>query len=62
MARIVLKPEELRVDSFPTAPDPAETAGHAYGEQGTVGFTCGNPPDTETTCEDMRTLAPKCCV
>lgn len=65
MRKLSLRPEELRIQSFPTSAAALELRGTMQAGLNTVGKTCGNPPDTETTCEYGRegpTRPAMCCV
>lgn len=66
MRKLSLRPEDLRIQSFPTSAAPAELRGTMEAGLNTVGKTCGNPPDTDVIgCEygrDGATRPQLCCV
>jgi hypothetical protein len=66
MRKLSLRPEELRVQGFPTSTAALELRGTMQAGMNSVGKTCGNPPASDdTTCEygrDGITRPAQCCV
>ena len=66
MRKLSLRPEELRVQSFPVSTAAVELRGTMEAGMNSVGKTCGNPPDTDPSiCVEGRagpTRPVMCCV
>jgi hypothetical protein len=67
MRKLSLRPEDLRIQSFPTSAVPLEMRGTIEAGMNSVGKTCGNPPASlnDPNClagRDGPTSPAQCCI